>query len=95
MFSEILPNAITPIIISFSFSIGSSILGVATLSFIGLGDESYSDWGTDISWVYNEGKLLTTPWISIWPGLFIAMTVLGFMLIGDGVRDALDPKFRL
>lgn len=38
---------------------------------------------------------MTKPWISIWPGLFVAITVLGFMLIGDGVRDALDPKFQI
>lgn len=93
MFSEILPNAITPILISFSYYIGASILGIASLSFIGLGDEAFSDWGTDITWAYS--RLMTKPWISIWPGLFVAITVLGFMLIGDGVRDALDPKFQI
>jgi ABC-type dipeptide/oligopeptide/nickel transport system permease subunit len=92
MFSEILPNAITPIIISFSFGIGGAILGIASLSFIGLGDEAFSDWGTDINWAYS--RIITKPWISIFPGLFVAITVLGFMLIGDGIRDALDPKFQ-
>ena len=93
MFWEILPNAITPVLISFSYYIGSSILGIASLSFIGLGDPGFSDWGTDINWGRNE--FIFKPWISIWPGLFIAITVLGFMLLGDGIRDALDPKLRL
>jgi peptide/nickel transport system permease protein len=93
MFSEIMPNSITPVLISFSYNIGSAILGIATLSFIGLGDENVADWGTDINWGYE--RILSQPWISVWPGLMIAICVLGFMLIGDGVRDALDPKFQV
>jgi peptide/nickel transport system permease protein len=90
MFKHIFPNAISPIIASVFTSMGATILGISALAFLGFGDSSIIDWGTDIN--VGRIRLITKPWISLWPGFFIAITVLGFMLIGDGIRDALDPK---
>lgn len=92
MFKHILPNAISPILIAFSFSVGGAILGVAGLSYLGFGDETICDWGTDINWAMET--LMSSPWISLWPGFFIAITVFGFLAIGDGIRDAMDPKYK-
>lgn len=92
MFKHVLPNAISPIIIVFFGSLGGTILGIATLSYIGMGDIKISDWGTDIMW--GQSHILTAPWAALWPGLLVALTVLAFMLIGDGLRDALDPRLR-
>jgi peptide/nickel transport system permease protein len=92
MFRHILPNTIQPIIISFTFDIGGIILGLAALSYLGLGDASLVEWGNDIS--FARGNLYTAPWASLWPGFMILITVLGFMLVGDGLRDALDPRLR-
>jgi len=92
MFRHILPNTIQPIIISFTFDIGGVILGLAALSYLGLGDASLVEWGNDIS--FARGNLYTAPWASLWPGFMILVTVLGFMLVGDGLRDALDPRLK-
>lgn len=92
MFRHILPNAISPLIISFFGAIGAAILGFAGLAFLGLGDQTLADWGTDINYATDTPSGL---WASVWPGIFIGITVLGFMLIGDGLRDALDPRLKL
>ena len=92
MFKHVLPNAISPIIIIFFGSLGGTILGIASLTYIGMGDIKISDWGTDINWA--QARFLSAPWAALWPGLLIALTVLAFMLIGDGLRDALDPRLR-
>jgi peptide/nickel transport system permease protein len=92
MFKHILPNAISPLIVSFFGAIGAAILGFAGLAFIGLGDQSFADWGTDINYATEN---ISGLWVSVWPGVFIGITVLGFMLIGDGLRDALDPRLKL
>ena len=93
MFKYILPNVISPIIIAVSFDYGAIILGLAGLSFLGLGDPTTIEWGVDI----NAGRLrlYSAPWASLWPGLMIFITVLGFMLIGDSLRDALDPRLKV
>lgn len=93
MFKHILPNAISPIIIMVSFDFGSVILGLASLNFLGLTEGSLVDWGTDIG--IGRRKLLTAPWVGLWPGVFIFLAVLGFMLLGDGLRDALDPNLKV
>jgi len=92
MFKHILPNVIQPIIISVTFDIGGVILSLAGLSFLGFSDMRMIDWGNEIS----EGRqyLYIAPWASLWPGLFILLSVLGFMLLGDGLRDALDPRLK-
>ena len=92
MFKHILPNVIQPIIISVTFDIGGVILSLAGLSFLGFSDYRMIDWGNEIS--IGRPFLYIAPWASLWPGLFILLSVLGFMLLGDGLRDALDPRLK-
>ena len=92
MFRHILPNCIQPVIISLTFNIGGIILSLAGLSFLGFSDPRMVEWGNDLN--HARFLLQTAPWASIYPGFMILMTVLGFMLLGDGLRDALDPKLR-
>jgi len=92
MFRHILPNVIQPIIISVTFDIGGVILSLAGLSFLGFSDYRMIDWGNEIS--IGRPFLYIAPWASLWPGLFILLSVLGFMLLGDGLRDALDPRLK-
>jgi len=92
MFKHILPNVIQPIIISVTFDIGGIILSLAGLSFLGFSDYRMIDWGNEIS--VGREFLYTAPWASLWPGFFILLAVLGFMLLGDGLRDALDPRLK-
>jgi peptide/nickel transport system permease protein len=92
MFKHILPNTIQPIIISFTLDIGGVILSFAGLAFLGYSDPDLIEWGRDIS--LARGHILTAPWASLWPGVMIIITVLGFMLLGDGLRDALDPRLK-
>ncbi|MFX1492709.1 MAG: ABC transporter permease [Promethearchaeota archaeon] len=92
MFKHILPNTIQPIIISFTLNIGGVILSFAGLAFLGYSDPDLIEWGRDIS--LARGHILTAPWASLWPGVMIIITVLGFMLLGDGLRDALDPRLK-
>lgn len=92
MFKHILPNVIQPIIISFTFDIGGIILSLAGLAFLGFSDPRMIEWGNDIA--QARAFLYIAPWASMWPGFIILVTVLGFMLVGDGLRDALDPKLR-
>ncbi|MEE9571918.1 MAG: ABC transporter permease [Candidatus Neomarinimicrobiota bacterium] len=90
MFKHIVPNAISPILISFFGLMGTAILGFSAIAFLGMSQETrIADWGTDI--YYARGQF-NAPWAAIWPGFFIAIAVIGFMLIGDGLRDALDPR---
>lgn len=90
---HILPNALAPVIVHASLAIGGTILTEASLSFLGLGvPPPTPTWGAIVS----EGKeaLLSAPWIAVFPGLFIVVAVMGFNLVGDGLRDALDPRLR-
>ncbi|MFX0146393.1 MAG: ABC transporter permease [Candidatus Hodarchaeota archaeon] len=92
MFRHILPNVIQPIIISVTFDIGGIVLSLAGLSFLGFSDPRMIDWGNEIS----EARefLYISPWASMGPGFMILLAVLGFMLLGDGLRDALDPRLK-
>lgn len=92
MFKHILPNSIQPILIAFTFDIGGVILSLAGLSFLGYGDASLIEWGYDIA--VARDRMYDAPWAMLWPGVMIVITVLGFMLVGDGLRDALDPRMR-
>ena len=88
---DILPNIIGPIIVYATLSLGEAILGSATLSFLGLGAQPpIPEWGA----MLNEAQrfIRIAPNLSIFPGIAILMTVLGFNLLGDGIRDILDPK---
>jgi ABC-type dipeptide/oligopeptide/nickel transport system permease subunit len=93
MYKHILPNCLAPLIITFTMGVASAIMAEASLSFLGLGaQEPTPSWGS----IINNGLqyLRTKPWYSLFPGLAIAYTVLGFNLFGDGLRDALDPKMK-
>jgi peptide/nickel transport system permease protein len=88
---DILPNVIGPIIVYATLSLGEALLGAAALSFLGLGAQPpIPEWGA----MLNEAQKFITiaPYLSIFPGLAIFLTVLGFNLFGDGLRDILDPK---
>ena len=88
-----LPNALGPILTSFTFSVATAILTISSLSYIGLGiTEPTPEWGAMLS----AGKTLirTAPHVLIFPGLAIMITVLALNLFGDGVRDALDPRLK-
>ncbi|SNC59224.1 oligopeptide transport system permease protein [Kytococcus aerolatus] len=92
--SHIIPNAIAPVIVIATISLGMFIVAEATLSYLGIGldPESVVSWGGDISTA--QGEIRTTPQILFWPSLALSLCVLSFMLLGDAVRDALDPKLR-
>jgi peptide/nickel transport system permease protein len=93
VFLHILPNCVSPIVVKASMDMGSAILAAASLGFIGLGAQPpYPEWGAMIS--YGRNYLPTWWWYSAFPGLAIYLTVLGFNLVGDGLRDLLDPKSR-
>jgi peptide/nickel transport system permease protein len=92
MFKHILPNVIQPIIISVTFNLGTVILGLAGLSFLGVNQSITIEWGNDIN-IARENPYEAS-WAGLWPGLMIFLTVLGFMLVGDGLRDALDPRLK-
>lgn len=90
---HILPNTLAPILVQISFNMGSAILTAAGLSFIGFGAQPPTpEWGVMIS----EGRqyLSTHYWLSTFPGIAIILTVTAFNLIGDGLRDSLDPRLR-
>ena len=99
MLRHIMPNAVAPIIVFATMSIGGAILTEAALSFLGLGiqpdpvlNPNAVSWGRMIS--DGQSYLLSNPGLIIWPGLAIVSTVLAFTLLGDGVRDALDVKMK-
>jgi peptide/nickel transport system permease protein len=93
MFKHIVPNAIAPILIAFFGLMGTAILGFSSIAFLGMSEEyRIADWGTDI--FYAKGEF-DAPWAAVWPGVFIAIAVFGFMLLGDGIRDALDPRLNI
>jgi peptide/nickel transport system permease protein len=93
MFRHILPNVIAPILIVATLGIGSAILGVAGLSFLGLGAQPPTpEWGVIIS--DGRDKLRTAWWISTFAGGAIMISVLAINLVGDALRDALDPRLR-
>jgi len=95
MFKHVLPNCIQPIIISFTFDIGGIILSLAGLAFLGFSDWRLIEWGNDINIARERlWDVMNFPHAAFWPGMMILLTVLGFMLVGDGLRDALDPRLK-
>ena len=89
--AHILPNAITPIIVQGTLGVGTAILDAAALSFLGLGAQPPTpEWGQILS--ESRNYLFTSPHLVFFPGIAIMITVLGFNLLGDGMRDALDPR---
>lgn len=91
MARHVLPNVLGPIIVAATLGVGSAIMAEAALSFVGLGAQPPTpSWGAMIA----EGRdlLRVAPWVSLFPGLAIGLTVLGVNLVGDGLRDALDVR---
>jgi peptide/nickel transport system permease protein len=93
MLRHIFPNAFPPLLVMITMSLGMVILSEAALSFLGIGITNPTvAWGSMINDGY--GYLLTNPILSIAPGAAIMMVVFGFNMMGDGLRDSLDPKLR-
>lgn len=93
IFRHIVPNCISPVIIQASMDMGAVILSLAGLSFLGLGAQAPTpEWGLMIN--TSRNYFMTAPWYTIFPGVAIFLTVLSFNLLGDGIREILDPKTR-
>jgi peptide/nickel transport system permease protein len=93
IFRHVLPNCLAPIIVTTTLGIATSIIVEATLSFLGLGTQPPTpSWGWDLK--ANISFIQSNAWLSLFPGLAIFITVLGFNLFGDGLRDALDPRLK-
>ena len=93
MFSEVLPNCTAPLIVQASLGISTAILDAAALGFLGLGAQPPSpEWGTMLA--DAREFVLRAWWVVTFPGLAILITVLAFNLLGDGLRDAFDPKLK-
>ena len=91
LFTRILPNAITPLIVQGTLGIATAILSAAALSFLGLGAEfPKPEWGLMLG--EERNSVFNAPFLVFFPGMAIMMTVLSFNLLGDGMRDALDPR---
>ncbi|WP_435156255.1 ABC transporter permease [Haladaptatus sp. DFWS20] len=88
---HVIPNSFAPVLVQATLQVGISILIVAGLSFLGFGAQPPTpSWGQMLS--QSRGYMLPDPWFSLWPGIAILVTVIGFNLLGDGLRDALDPR---
>lgn len=96
MFEYILPNSLAPLFVQFSFSVASAILQESGLSFLGLGvPVPEASWGNMIYAAQNLSTLVYRPWMWVPAGMILVMTVLSINFIGDGLRDALDPKMKI
>ena len=94
MFSELLPNIASSVLVLFTLIVANTILTEAALSFLGAGVQPPNpSWGTMIA--DGQSKLSNDPWLSLFPGIAIAITVLSLNVFGDGLRDALDPRARV
>jgi peptide/nickel transport system permease protein len=93
MARHLLPNAMAPILVIATLGLGNAILAEAALSFLGLGIQPpEASWGSMLN--FGMQFLRDAPWLTIFPGLAIFFTVLGFNMLGDGLRDAMDPRLR-
>jgi len=94
LYGHILPNAISPVIVQATLALATAIIDVAALSFLGLGDQDPArpEWGAMLT--STNQYLEVAPWLAIIPGVAIVISALGFNLIGDALREALDPKLR-
>jgi peptide/nickel transport system permease protein len=94
LWRHIVPNALSPIIVTASLGIATAILDAAALGFLGLGAQPPTpEWGLLLS--RNKSHIFTSPWMVFFPGVSIMFLVLGFNLLGDGLRDALDPRLQI
>ena len=85
-----MPNAITPLVVQGTLGIGGAVLEIAALAFVGVGGPAAAGWGSMIALERNQ--LFNAPHVVLIPGIAITLTVLAFNLLGDGLRDALDPR---
>jgi peptide/nickel transport system permease protein len=94
LWAHILPNSISPVIVQGTLALATAIIDVAGLAFLGLGDPDPSrpEWGAMLT--STNQYLEVAPWLAIIPGVAIVISALGFNLIGDALREALDPKLR-
>ena len=93
LFRHILPNGLSPLIVLATLGIATAIIEAAALGFLGLGSQPPTpEWGLMLTDARNF--LNNAPWAMIFPGVAIMLTVLGFNLVGDGLRDALDPQLK-
>ena len=93
IFRHVIPNTMAPVIVSATLGIGQTILTEASLSFLGLGVQPPTpSWGNMVS--DGRDALINAWWIATFPGIAIVVTVVAFNLLGDGLRDALDPRLR-
>ena len=91
VFAEMLPNALAPVVVESTIRVAFAVMLMATLSFLGVGAQPpASEWGLMVS--DGRGYLHDAPWLVIVPGLAIGITAIGFNLLGDGLRDALNPR---
>ncbi|NIR17014.1 MAG: ABC transporter permease [Desulfobacterales bacterium] len=90
IFRHILPNAIAPIIVTTTMNTALAILLEASLSFLGVGDPTVASWGGMLT--QAKDHIYTAWWLATFPGIAIFLTVMGFNMVGDGLRDALDPR---
>jgi peptide/nickel transport system permease protein len=94
MYKHILPNIMAVVIVTFSMGMGGAILAEATLSFLGFGiPPPAPSWGGMLSGP-SRRYMLQAPWMALWPGLALAIVVYGMNMLGDGLRDVLDPRLR-
>jgi peptide/nickel transport system permease protein len=90
---HLLPNCLGPLLVQATLSVGAAILSAASLGFLGLGVHApHPEWGAMIRDGYTH--FLRAPWLAIAPGAAIYLTVMGFNLLGDALRDRLDPRTR-
>jgi peptide/nickel transport system permease protein len=93
MFRHLLPNAVAPLLVAATIGVGSNMVAEAGLSFLGLGAQAPTiSWGAMLA--DGQTFLSTAPWVAVFPGLALLLAVLGVNLLGDGLRDLLDPRFR-
>ena len=93
LWSHLLPNSLSPLLVQASLDMAGAITAEATLSFLGLGTQPPTPaWGSMLN--LAQPYLSTAPWTAIFPGLAIFLTVLALNLLGDGMREALDPRLR-
>jgi peptide/nickel transport system permease protein len=93
IYRHILPNGLTPVLVTATFGVAAAILTESTLSFLGLGLIDEPSWGQMLNQARSGGQGFVW-WMAIFPGAAIFLTVYAYALIGDSIRDAIDPKLR-
>ncbi|HVH32038.1 MAG TPA: oligopeptide ABC transporter permease [bacterium] len=94
LFRHLVPNALAPVLVAGTLTVGGAILSEAGLSFLGIGIQPPTpSWGNMLQ--NAQDFIWTTPWLAVWPGAMIFLTVLSFNFLGDGLRDALDPRLKV